>query len=701
MFSDKIPGVTEATHDIEPTTTPSGAPSLQPLLHDLASCVAAPGVLLASLDGQLRRGGVSGWYVGDTRLLDRWEVSVEGSGLDVVRSEHRGTDRHAWTYLARSLGDLTTADPTVRVDRERRLSADGVREELRLLSTASAPVEVVLHVDLGTDLAPMSEVKQGRAGRPGEAHDAGGALRWSGPGGWVQVAADGDGPTPEVDADGQRLTWRLVLEQGVGQGVVLRATTSVRGLFGSGLPAPWAAEVQAGDVRLERVVRQGLSDLAGLLLDDAGDRFLAAGSPWFLTLFGRDSLWAARMLAPLDPGLVLSTLRVLARRQGSVDDPSTEEQPGKILHEVREQVLDLGEQRLPPLYYGTVDATPLFVCALADAAAWGADRDEVRALLPAARACLEWVLEQSAATGWLAYVDHTGEGLSNQGWKDSHDGIQFADGRLAQAPISLSEVQAYAHDAAVRGAALLAEHGEEPVPGLADWAAGLRERFARDFWVGDADGGHAAVALDRDGVRVDSVASNMGHLLGTGVLDAAATDRTADLLADDCLDSGFGLRTLTSRSPRYSPLSYHGGSVWPHDTAIAVRGLAAEGRYDEGAALAAGLVRAAEHVDHRLPELYGGDAAADVEQPAAYPAACRPQAWSAAAPVACLLALSGLRADPATRTLTHPARTTARLGAWSLRGLRLGTESFDVAVGPDGRVSVTLPPGSPLTVREA
>ena len=177
--------------------------------------------------------------------------------------------------------------------------------------------------------------------------------------------------------------------------------------------------------------------LAGLLLDDAGDRFLAAGSPWFLTLFGRDSLWAARMLAPLDPGLVLSTLRVLARRQGSVDDPSTEEQPGKILHEVREQVLDLGEQRLPPLYYGTVDATPLFVCALADAAAWGADRDEVRALLPAARACLEWVLEQSAATGWLAYVDHTGEGLSNQGWKDSHDGIQFADGRLAQAPISL------------------------------------------------------------------------------------------------------------------------------------------------------------------------------------------------------------------------------------------------------------------------
>ncbi|CAM3613327.1 glycogen debranching N-terminal domain-containing protein [Nocardioides zeicaulis] len=693
--------MTEVTHDIEPATTPSGAPALQPLLHDLASCVAAPGVLLASRDGQLRRGGVSGWYVGDTRLLDRWEVSVGGSGLDVVRAEHRGTDRHRWTYLARSLGDLSTADPTVRIDRSRSLSAQEVSEELRLTSTASEPVEVVLHVDLGTDLAPMSEVKQGRAGRSVAAEPVvgeGGGLLWSGTPGWVRVVAEAPSAA-DVDAEGGRLTWRLVLEQGAPRVVTLRATTSVRGLFASGLPAPWGAEVEASDLRLERVVRQGLSDLSGLLLDDGGDRFLAAGSPWFLTLFGRDSLWAARMLAPLDPGLVLSTLRVLARRQGRVDDPSTEEQPGKILHEVREQVLDLGEQRLPPLYYGTVDATPLFVCALADAAAWGADPGEVRALLPAARACLEWVLEQSRATGWLAYVDHTGEGLSNQGWKDSHDGIQFADGRLAQAPISLSEVQAYAHDAAVRGAALLAEYGEEPVPGLQEWAEGLRERFARDFWVDDADGGHAAVALDRDGARVDSVASNMGHLLGTGVLDAVATDRTAGLLVDPSLDSGFGLRTLTSRSPRYSPLSYHGGSVWPHDTAIAVRGLAAEGRWDEAAALAAGLVRAAEHVDHRLPELYGGDAATDVGQPAAYPAACRPQAWSAAAPVACLVALGGLRADAATRTLTHPVRTTGRLGAWTLRGLRLGTASFDLSVDPDGRVSVALPPGSPLTVR--
>ncbi|MBS2939174.1 amylo-alpha-16-glucosidase [Nocardioides sp. J2M5] len=690
--------MTEATHDIAPTTTPAGAPSLQPLLHDLASCVAAPGVLLGSPDGQLRRGGVSGWYVADTRLLDRWEVSVAGSDLDLVRAENRGAARHAFTYLARSLGDLSIADPTVRIDRVRVLAADGLREELTFLSTAPDPVAVVLHVDLGTDLAAMPHVKQGRATEPLAATAAGSGLAWEGPEGSVRVAAEDGDARPDVDAGAGRLTWHLELERGVPQVVSLRATTSVPGLFGSGRPAPWSADVDAHDVRLVRVVRQGLDDLAGLLLDDDGDAFLAAGSPWFLTLFGRDSLWAARMLLPLDTGLALSTLRVLARRQGRVDDPATEEQPGKILHEVRGQVLDLGEQRLPPLYYGTVDATPLFVCVLADALAWGADRDEVRALVPAARACLEWVLAQAAGSGWLTYVDHTGEGLSNQGWKDSHDSIQFADGRLAEAPISLSEVQAYAHEAAVRGAALLADLGADPVPGLEEWAADLRDRFGTDFWVDAADGGHVAVALDRDGARVDSVASNMGHLLGTGVLGADATARVADLLADPSLDAGFGLRTLSSRSPRFSTLSYHGGTVWPHDTAIAVRGLAAEGRYEEAGALAAGLVRASEFFDHRLPELYGGDAADDVAQPTAYPAACRPQAWAAAAPVACLVALGGVRTDPATRTLSHPARTTGALGGWTLRGLRLGPDAFDLSVDPDGRVSITLPPGSPLVV---
>lgn len=683
--------VTEATQRSESTTTPS----LQPLLHDLASCVAAPGVVLASRDGQLRSGGVSGWYAGDVRLLDRWVVSVAESDLDLVRASHRGAARHAFSYVARSLGDRAP-DPTVRLDRTRVLDADGVFEEIVVESVAHDPVEVELRVDLGSDVAPMSVVKQGGAGDRVEASEVPGGLHWTSTYGDVSVVAD---PAPHVDASAGRLLWRLTLASGERRRVTVRATTTTRPLFGPGRPARWDASVTATDLRVERTARQSLDDLAGLLLVDDGDRFLAAGSPWFLTLFGRDSLWAARMLVPFDPSLALSTLRVLARRQGTRDDHETEEQPGKILHEVRPSTLDLGEQVLPPLYYGSVDATPLFVCTLADAHDWGADPHQVRALLPAVRACLGWVLAQSRTSGWLTYIDHTGVGLANQGWKDSHDSVPFADGRLAEPPISLSEVQAYAYEAAVRGGALLAAYGEEPVAGLADWAADLRRRFTDAFWVGTDDGGHVAIALDKDGRQADALTSNIGHLLGTGVLEPAAVDRLTTLLADPRLDSGFGLRTLAADSPRFSRLSYHGGTVWPHDTAIAVVGLASEGRLDEAARLTRGLFAAAEGVDYRLPELYGGDSASDVDQPSAYPAACRPQAWSAAAPLACLVALTGVRADAPGRTLTHPARTTDLLGAWSLCGLRLGAETFDVHVSADGTVTVELPPGSPLDVK--
>ena len=440
----------------------------------------------------------------------------------------------------------------------------------------------------------------------------------------------------------------------------------------------------SADPRLGRLWEQSLADLQGLLLREGDDRFLAAGSPWFLTLFGRDSLWAARLLLPLGTDLALSTLRVLARRQGVEVNPETEEQPGKILHEVRNPGMD---HSLPPLYYGTVDATPLFVCLLADAARWGADPARVRELLPAARRCLEWVLEESHETGWLRYVDQTGRGLSNQGWKDSHDSVQFADGRLAQAPIALCEVQAYAHEAAVAGAALLAAYDEPEVPGLLDWAADLRARFTDAFWVDTAEGGHLAIALDAEGRRVDSVTSNMGHVLGTGILDAAHVARTAELLTGPELRSGFGVRTLTTESPRFSRLSYHGGSVWPHDSAVAIRGLAAEGHLEAAAALSADLVRASEGFAYRFPELYGGDSAVDVAAPTAYPAACRPQAWSAAAAVAALVASTGLDVDVPEGRIATPDRTGTALGAFRIDGLRAGASRISAEVSLDGTVS--------------
>jgi hypothetical protein len=623
----------------------------------------------------------------DVRLLDEVSLSLDGTDLELVRSATGGAARQEFGYIARGLGDLTT-DPTVQVDRVRQLDHDRLVERVVVSSAAQDEVSVTVRVRTGADLARMEAVKQGKHLEAAPVVASPHGVRFGDDRTGCTVTAS---PSPEVVlTQSPELIWQARLECGDRFEVRVEARGKAPGQFGPGRPAPWRDRfrVESSDLRIRRTVEQSLADLEGLLMRDGEEQFLAAGSPWFLTLFGRDSLWAARMLVPIDHRLALSTLRVLARRQGTRHDLIAEEQPGKMLHEVRNEVLDLGDQQLPQVYYGTVDATPLFVCTLADAFEWGADRDSVAELLPVARRCLEWVMAESAEVGWLRYVDHSGHGLVNQGWKDSSDSVQFADGRLADPPIALCEVQAYAYESGVRGAALLAAYDQPPVPGLIDWAADLRRRFTRGFWVNTPQGGHLAIALDGSGVPVDSVTSNLGHVLGTGILEPDLVARLVQVLTEPDMDSGFGLRTLSTCSPRFSRLSYHGGAVWPHDTAIAVRGLAAEGYLEEAAGLTAGLIAAAEGFGYRLPELYGGDAATDVPGPSAYPAACRPQAWSAAAPLAALVALSGIQVDAATGTVTHAPVTGTALGPFRLDGLRLGGRSISVDVTADGTVSV-------------
>lgn len=673
--------------------------TLQPLLHDLMSSVAAPALLLAEPDGQVRRRGASGWFVDDVRLLDQVVLSLDDTDLELVRSSTVGADRQEFGYVARGLGD-DRPDPSVFVGRRRVLTTQDMVEAIVVSSTATEPVDLRVHLDLASDLAAMGQVKQGHdvSVVPADATAAG--LSWSEGRRAVSVSCD---PPPDlVSAAEGRLTWRCSLEATETFSVTctMSAGAAPDGEFSPGGPPPWGVDalVSSPDPRLVRVAAQSLADLRGLLLRDGADQFLAAGSPWFLTLFGRDSLWAGRMLIPFTTELAMATLRSLARRQGTRDDPATEEQPGKILHEVRQGTLNLGEISLPPVYYGSVDATSLFVVTLADAWHWGAESAAVEELLPAVRHCLTWAMAQSEESGWLRYIDHSGNGLSNQGWKDSHDSVQFADGRLAEAPIALSEVQAYAYEAAIRGAELLDAFAHPPVDGLTAWAAALRKSFASEYWVPDPAGDYPAIALDSFGARVDAVASNMGHLLGTGILDNAEVDLVTRRLMSPELNSGFGLRTLTAASPRFSRLSYHGGTVWPHDTAIAVIGLAREGRSDDAATLTAGVVTAAEGFGYRLPELYGGDSSADVPFPSAYPAACRPQAWAAAAPLACLVAVTGIDVDAHAGRIAHPAAVSTRLGPFRLDGLRVGRTPFSVSVAADGTVTVDLPGGSDLEV---
>jgi glycogen debranching enzyme len=395
----------------------------------------------------------------------------------------------------------------------------------------------------------------------------------------------------------------------------------------------------AVDQRLAAWLERSVADLAGLTMalpDSPGDVFYAAGAPWYFTLFGRDSLWAARLTLPLGLDVARGTLRALARLQGRAEDPRTGEQPGKIPHELRRNSYQLGGMSLPPLYYGTVDATPLWICLLHDAWRAGLGDDDVTELLPALEAALGWLTTQAGPTdevgdveGFVRYVSAGSSGLANQGWKDSDDAVRFADGRFAEGAVALCEVQGYAYEAAVSGAALLDGFDRPGGPALRSWARALQERFRASFWCGtDSDEPYPALALDGTGRRVDALTSNIGHLVGTGLLNLEEEWRVARRVASPALDSGFGLRTMSSDDAAYAPLSYHCGSVWPHDTAIVVDGLTRAGLGEAANGLVEGLLAAAVAFEQRLPELWSGEGA-----PVPYPAACRPQAWSAAAAV--------------------------------------------------------------------
>jgi glycogen debranching enzyme len=610
---------------------------------------------------------VDGLYVSDRRVLSRLRVTLDGAEPVPADAALRGADGARFTATA---GALT-------VERVRTVAPEGGTEQITVRNAGDRPVTTTLDVEAATDLAEISAVKAGDPPPPEHAlHD--GAVR-SGADGY-QVRLDGVTRAEPSLAPGESFTTTLTVR------AVPPKVAGFRPAPSPG-PAPWSRaplSVRSGNERLDALVGQGVADLGALLLADEGDLYCGAGSPWYLTLFGRDALWTARLALPLGHELAAGTLRALARHQGTGHDPVTEEEPGKIPHELRPAH---APGRLPPVYYGTVDATALFAVTLAEAWRWGMPGAEVRALLPALEAALGWLVS------FEEFVSYRGsaERLPNQGWKDSTDGVQHEDGALARPPIALAEVQAYAYQAATLGADVL--DAFDAADGGTDryrrWAAGLAGRFRDRFWVAD---GYPAIALDGDGEPVDGLASNVGHLLGTGLLDAAEEDRVARRLME--LHSGWGLRTLTTRAAGYDPVSYHLGSVWPHDTAIAMLGLCRSGHLDLAARIADGLVAVAPAFGYRLPELFGGQDSGG--PPVPYPPACRPQAWSAAVSPALVTALLGLTPDvPAGRVDVAPL---PGLGEAKIDGVRVGAETLSFTLGRDGEIAARG--AADLTVRD-
>ena len=680
----------------------------QPWLHDLSVSVngnvtalsAGSGDMGSVEAGRWSAAGAQGVYVDDRRAMSVLAVRL-GHELPVPVADGSSGARSDFFASARGLGN-PGADPTVEVQRHRTVIAQGITEVIEVVSRADQPIETQVVLHLAGDGAPISSVKSDAVVETlllSEASDKG--LSWRDDWHRTDVSFE-PAPTSLIlgrPGEASAATFAVVVEPGRTGSVTI--TVRASRLRETNLDADagaahvdWSGvSIEALDPRLAQTLTAGLDDLQHLLLTDPEDQtavFAAAGTPWYLTLFGRDSLWAARMALPFGTELAAGTLRTLARRQGAVVDAASSEAPGKIPHELRRTTfIDAAEGlELPPVYYGTVDATPLWISLLRDAWKWGlADRD-VEALLPNLQAAARWLTELAAPDedGLLKYIDTSGKGLANQGWKDSGDSVRWRDGRIADAPIALCEAQAYAVEAASAAAELFAHFNVDGSADLREYADLMCTRFRDRFWVGAAGEEFIGLAVDGHGETVDGLGSNMGHVLGTGTLNADEVDRVARTLTSPQLLSRYGIATLASDNGGFNPIGYHTGSIWTHDTAIAAWGLAREGRRDEATRVARSLLASAEAFDYRWPELYAG--AGVLDRPVPYPASCRPQAWSAASAAVLISVALGFEPDaPAGRLTLRPARPAA-YGPMTVRGLRFAGQSFGVRVAPDGSAEV-------------
>ncbi|HEY4226990.1 MAG TPA: glycogen debranching N-terminal domain-containing protein [Candidatus Limnocylindrales bacterium] len=444
-----------------------------------------------------------------------------------------------------------------------------------------------------------------------------------------------------------------------------------------------AARIRSDGELLDLAIRRSIADLR-LLRNDGpkrGEHYVAAGIPWFATLFGRDSIITSLQVLPFIPDIARETLRVLADWQATEDDPDRDMEPGKILHELRVgELARTGELPHRP-YYGSVDATPLWLILLDETYRWTGDLELVRSLWPNALAALTWIDKYGDrdGDGFVEYERRTPAGLLNQGWKDSGDAIRHRDGSLATAPIALVEVQGYVYDAKRRMAELadrLDDH--ELARRLNAEADALRRHFDEAFWMPDV--GYYAIALDADKHQVGSIGSNPGHCLWSGIIPAEHVDQVVDRLLDPAMDCGWGIRTYAAGQPGYNPVGYHTGSVWPHDNALIAAGMKRAGRHDAADRVASRIFEAAQRSpDFRLPELFCGFDRGLADVPVPYPVACSPQAWSAATSLSLLQTMLGMRADAARDVLElDRPHLPAWLGKVTVHELRVGERTVDL-----------------------
>jgi glycogen debranching enzyme len=681
-----------------------------------------------------------GLYRGDTRMLSCSVLRVGGQ-RPVLLQASVGANYRGGIQMTNPSADRNPdakvhpldelVGRTVGIGRLRIIGTEGMTEHLRVESFSDRQAPIPVELELGADAADIFEVRgYPRKGRgrllPVAIADRRATFRYDGLDGIQRLthlaftetpslAEPVSEPAPDGSDLGAAVRLRWVLDLGPGQVRELgwtiwstertapdpphdTATTQaelaclfpepplITGDEGAAAYHAWergTTTVSSDHDLFNLVVKRSVSDLR-LLVNDGpslGERYVAAGVPWFSTLFGRDALITAFQSLAFRPQLAVEILRVLAAHQATQRDDWRDAEPGKILHELRAgEMARSGELPHTP-YYGSIDSTPLWLVLLGATFDWTGDRALVDELWPHAVAALDWIdrYGDRDGDGFVEYERRSERGLVNQGWKDSSDAIRDRTGKQAVAPIALAEVQGYVYDAKRRMAKLARVRGDDVMAArLDDEAAELQRRFEAAFWVEDQR--YYAMALDGEKRQADAIASNAGQCLWSGIVSADRARDVIDHLLRPAMFSGWGIRTYAADQPGYNPIGYHTGTVWPHDTSLIASGLKRYGFDDASNRLVGQVLEAAQHFpESRLPELFCGFDRVEVRSPVPYPVACSPQAWAAGASFLFLETMLGLRAhaDRNELELWHP-----HLPDWltkvTLNDLRIGEGSVDL-----------------------
>jgi glycogen debranching enzyme len=660
---------------------------------------------------------VMGLFAHDTRFLSRWMLTINGAHplpLSSDRVEYFSAAFYLRNPVVAGLGP-----DEISIGRD-RFVGDGMQESIVVHNHAPRRVEFELALEVGSDFADIFAVKAHdfALGDPEHAPELPELVPPAFEADTNQfILADDSICLTQVllsqpgEVDGGTVRYRIALEPREAWRLRVDVVVAADGLrttpsraarsFGDELArvrdslSAWQLRVpqlRASWEQLSHSFNQSVADLASLRMDEdprMPGQLPAAGMPWFMTVFGRDTLITCLQTLLFGPELAHNALRVLAELQAREDDPEIDAEPGKIVHEVRH---GKGAHAWFPRYYGTVDATPLYLILLSEVWRWTDDAALVRELREPALRALNWIDEYGDldGDGFVEYRRRSERGLVNQSWKDSGNSQLFHDGRMAAAPIAPCEVQGYVYDAKRRAAELAREvwRERELAERLDRDAAELRARFDEAFWC-EERGGFYALALDGDKNRVDSLTSNIGHLLWSGIVPPERVDAIVDQLMGEELWSGWGVRTMSAADAGFNPLSYHNGTVWPHDNSLIAWAFAKASRWPEAHRIVRRMLNAAGHFRWQLPEVFAGFSRTDTPFPIAYPTAARPQAWAAGTPVLLLQLLLGIQPDHRRHVLASiaPPELPSWAGSLRLSGVRAFDKSWDVHL-KDGQVRV-------------